>query len=524
MIRSRLPVLFRFDLWLLAALTVLLTPAVIIDPFVAFFIGKGFSGRGLPFKLVLGFVLAIGLYLLFLLLLKLLKSHAHLLWPFTLALTVVGLSAYGRMGWWMRYMGDDFCVVEDFSRGWLTGVGWWYLNLSGRFGFHFLRGSTYFLPPELAQIHPFLQLFLFVLVLGAFFHRLFAVLGRPLSRFAAWAAAGMLSLIFLALIPNLFQSFLWLDGSLIYFSALTLLIFTLWVALGFLQRGGWARQVALSVLAVFSAGFNEPLTAALLSGTALALLFAGKKLWGNVKLRRTFFTLGGGWLLGGVLLVAAPGNFARADLLRVKPELTQVLMELWLRPAIFINEMLTTRTTLLLATLLVFFALGSLMFRPIFTRRSALLAFLFCAATFWASFVPLAVTSTGETRPLITPALLLLAALAVFGLAAGSRLKSDQFRRTAPALICFILAGLLLPLSWQAYRQIEPEFRAFAVQWDMRHADLLEQREQGVKIASTPITFQWRYGMADLRGRSWHWADRCMASYYGFEEIKLIQP
>ncbi len=149
--RSRLPVLFRFDLWLLAALTVLLIPAAIIDPFVAFFIGKGFTGRGMPFKLVLGVVLVIGFYLLFLLALKLLKSRGGLLWPLTLAFAAAGLWAYGLMGWWMRYMGDDFCVVEDFSRGWLAGVRWWYLNLSGRFGFHFLRGSTYFLPPELAQ-------------------------------------------------------------------------------------------------------------------------------------------------------------------------------------------------------------------------------------------------------------------------------------------------------------------------------------------------------------------------------------
>lgn len=514
--------LLQFDLWFLAALTLPLLPISLVDHILMIFLGKGLSGRSVGYQAVFWVLLAIALYGLFIATLKFMgERHKFILWWAAVLLVGVGAAAYAALGWWSRFMADDFCTREIFANGWINGAVWYYRSLSGRFSFHLLRGATNFFSSYFAQIAPTINLLVFIFSFAGLLHQLFSRFQKSAGYFVSLTLAGLLLLFFLAFIPNLFQSFLWLDGSLIYFSSLSFLWITLWVAGVTLQNPARPLYALLFFMAMLCAGFNEPLTAALLSGASLILLFYRNKLWGDASLRRVFLALALGWLAGGLLLVFAPGTFARAGMVGVRFNLPFVMDQLFRQTSFFLYDRFVSNPTGIFAILMLFYILGRSQPRATVSFKAFLSGLIIIIGMFMASFTPLIVTTTAETRPLTAATLLVILGLGTCGFFLGQWIRPLRVSKITVALTCLVLALTLAAAAWENYQLVEPDFRQFAVKWDERHFDLLSQRAQGAEVGSTSISFNKRFLLSDLRADKTYWASHCVAAYYGFKEINL---
>lgn len=458
----------------------------------------------------------------------------------------VPLAAAASMGFFSRYIADDFCTAGTLRRlGFWESQSNWYLNWSGRYSFTFVATGLNLLGPG---ITPWLPLAALVAWLGAgvyLFRSWIADGDRLVSRAVPFALSALLLFFTLEGAPNLYQSLYWQTGMLTY--ALPLVLGTLYLGWLFRRSREAGRTqpsiVVLAACAIFAfliGGFSETFVG--LQTVAVALWIVGILVLPGRSGRGGRFSLGAAGLLGSLLallvVAMAPGNAVRQSALPEPAQWAEILTRSWKDMYIFLarvgrDHMVNVFLALSLPAAWAFLAgarAGD--FSP--EERNRSLVFLIglpfvTAVLVLATILPYeyAVSSYPDERVLITTQFVLGLGMLSWGLVFGRAAARALHRRigsvgrllsTAGGLL---LLAVLLATAVQTFRTIRdplPVAQAYAQAWDRRHQDLRLAAAENVETVAA-ASLRHMGGLAELGRDPAEWINRCIAWTYGLDQV-----
>jgi hypothetical protein len=403
--------------------------------------------------------------------------------------------------------------------------------------------------PSLAAVMPLLLITAWLLALAwAFF---------PLVRRSAWgeprllaaAAAGLALLVLFLTTPNLFQSLFWRDGQVNYSFPL----------LGLTLLGGLFVRVALSAaapkplelaavfgLAFISGGFSEAFDAMQVAiwGLVLAAILVLIPPADRRRLLPVGLAALGGALVALVIVVIAPGNQVRQDLLPYRVGLLR-LITFSIRNAAYIvaKYPLWHPGWALLSVLVPFLtawwltpasasaqperSLRSFWAEPWFRWLVLLPIAAFVGIIAACAPVVFAMDAYPDDRTVFIPQFVLVLTAITWSGLLGWVLRRYRFLpdpghgRLQRALPAVLLAAILLAsgLTLLDTARSAPEYQAYAQSWDTRAGQLIAARVNGPAEIKVP-GLTARFGIADLQAGPDYWVNRCMANYYGLANIQ----
>lgn len=456
-----------------------------------------------------------------------------------IALLATPLLAHAYLGFFTRYMADDYCTAASARDGLLAMQKHFYLGWSGRFAFTFTIGLVESLG---AWVVPFLP--------GVLTAALVAALAWAVAQFGCkWPAALLLAeLVAFATFDDnkggVFEAVYWQTGSLTYLLPLVLLT----ILAGYLarlyfregERAGIWRFVLCGFVAFYAGGFSETYvmtqTAALAAALAACATLLRREGWTRVVAPLCAAMLGS--LLAFAVVAAAPGNQVRQAALPPRiglvPAATQTLESALAFVFAEHNYPATAyvRLAALLAPLLLaFFAPREGEGRgraptegrgrvPAAMVVVPLATFAVVLAGLFPSFY--AMSREPPARALLTTQFALVCGLVCWGWMLGAALRRAYPKPSrAVAACCFALALVMAAFPpYAARRTLVPvgKARALAAIWDRRDAEIRAAVARGERRLTVPADYN--LGGTDMMTGDARWyVNECAAAFYGAETI-----
>jgi len=462
------------------------------------------------------------------------------------AVGAIPLAGAASMGFFSRYIADDFCTAGTLRRlGFWESQSNWYLHWSGRYTFTFVATGLNLLGPG---ITPWLPLAALVVWLGAAAY-LFRAWTPKDDRSASWPIPFALSALLLFFTvegaPNLYQSLYWQTGMLTYTLPLALGTFYLGWLLRRSRQAGGARPAPLvlagyAIFAFLLGGFSE--TFAGLQTAAMTLWMGGILVLPAKSPRRGSSWLYAAGLLGSLLallvVAMAPGNAVRQSALPVQAQWVEIVARSWKDMFIFLARVGRDHAVSVFLALSLpaawGFAAGARAgeFPPEERNRSLmfLLGIPFVTAVLvLGTILPYeyAVSSYPDARVLITTQFVLGFGMVSWGLVFGWRAARALHRRVGSVGRALSTAGGLLLLTvflaaavqtFRAIREPLPVAQAYAEAWDRRHQDLRVAAAEDVETVAA-ASLRHMAGLAELGRDPEEWINRCIAWTYGLDQV-----
>ena len=415
------------------------------------------------------------------------------------AATTIALLVLIWIGTYSRLVADDFCTGADVMQHGIAGAVWhWYRTWSGRFSYHIVTAIAGAAGPLSARILPGLT------ILGLAGSTIFAA--KRVTR-ARWLAAVALGLVLtwsiLGCAPDIFQVLFWASGVTTY--SIPLILIAVWIGIA-LRADGARVPMSAHALLFLAAGFSETVTAVLAAAVALALASWPER-------RRA---LAGGLvaaIAGAILMLAAPGNADRASRFE-RPEAAGPSMV-----GLDATEFLQVEALIAgMSMLLVFSVAASAGSRDVATaplRGRAIAATV--VAVFWGIAVPLLMARVvmaipAPLRSLEPTHALLAGTFAMAGWQVGRRWS----RASSVAAVAMLLLVIPLLRDLRELTSMAGGVAVFAREWDAMDESLRTRTAEPAVVVPAPA----RVGRLDFVNPSpAHWANRCMARYYGIGQI-----
>lgn len=451
-----------------------------------------------------------------------------------------------------RFHADDFCIAgEVLQRGFFAAQPAWYLSWSGRYSATLVASLLSLAGPRSAAL--FTPLVMLVFLVGLWWNA--KQLGERLKWPRPAYTAGLLALTalfaLLGSLPNRYQSLFWLTGLATYTLPLALLSLAAgWVFFQLNRQEyepNWRRLLAYGLLAFFSGGFSETLTAVQI--TLFGLATGAVWLRGSGRLRTALLPILAAWLAGSLAalgaMALAPGTAVRQAQLPETAGLLRILT-FSLRNALHVAGKYLLQSPLAAAgSLLLPLVVGWLLpaqpaypngrrdlsLQSLWQRSSlkgivlippaslALLAAA-CAPTVYA------MNAYPDERAIVVPQFFLVLAVMAWGYLCGRLLRAAVARLPGEKWLAVLLAIALLAAAGgaagQCVRQLAqqaPEARAYALRWDARHNLLRSARAEGA-LDLVVVSLESRFNLADLSADPAGWTNRCQARYYGFAALR----
>lgn len=465
------------------------------------------------------------------------------------ALLAVGLAAHAYVGFYTRYMADDYCTAGTVrTAGLLTTQTHFYTAWSGRFSFT-LTVSLFELLG--AGVVPFLPLAALVCWLAATVWAVYELLSKSLGRRPLLFSFLVAELIVYATVADntggVFEALYWQTGMLTYTAPLIIL-----TALAALyarefrrvdtRAPGAASIIAVFAVAFYAGGFSE--TSALMQIGALACAVASTLfLLDSTRRRRLLPSLIAG-LSGSIVSLAlvalAPGNSVREASLPARSDLfTAIARTLSNELSHAVSEhnygiLFSPRwAALLLATLLSFYLSLRAGVPEGSTKRWRRLLWLSASGLFvyFCCFFPAsyAMSVAPPPRALIVAQLVLVCMLVSLGWIAGGWAGAHFARKrlTLTPTLNFALAALALLLSLtllipmrQTFSQVS-RARALARLWDLHDAGIRARIAGGERNLNVPVAYN--IGGTDVMTGDPKWyVNHCFAVYYGADSVMAV--
>ncbi|NWF62955.1 MAG: hypothetical protein HXY38_01505 [Chloroflexi bacterium] len=462
------------------------------------------------------------------------KASTYLAW-FGVAAMTAALAVYAYLGFFSRYMGDDYCLLLDVHTGNIFTNSWnKYLFKSNRFSNLFVLGFWELFPNNIAFM-PALHVILWALGLYWLLNELNKVFNLKLSLPVALLTAEMLVLFSFFTTPNVFQILYWRPGQVSYLTPIVMFTFTAAWLVNLVRRNKATLPLAFlfGFLAFFIGGLSETLGALHIAILSLAIL--GVFFFDTSPRRKPAWTLLIALLIGALLaLVAmflAPANEVRINDENGSPSFITVLFRTFEYSFLFLRIAVTTLPLPMLGLL----AISSLMTMLLLQDQPSL---KMEARVYWlfplipillyglvcASFAPSAYGQSYPVERVRFPAhVMLTLALALFGVCLGyalSCLRLPSFSRTVAVVLAF--TALLYPF-WMMRQPLSTyEFRRlFALRWDERERMIYAMKANGERDLVIPGLDGYE-GTKELDVRPYFWVNQCAAQVYGVESISAI--
>jgi len=454
-----------------------------------------------------------------------------------LAVAGVAMAAHGYLGWFTRYLGDDFCTAGILvANGLLESQIHWYTIWSGRFSFTFLVNLAEMVGPGIVPVLPIVAMLAWVAALawalGGFRVRGWLV---RLGVAAAVVAATLGSA------PDTPQSLYWQTGMLTY--VLPLILGTIWVGMAARRvtsdGTGWVGPAVGALVTFIGAGLSE--TYAGVQTAALGLAFvAALGLayldWAALRdfragARRALPMVTAGFVasaIGSLVVLGAPGNATRGGdymspgLIGAIP---LTLEYLWF----FVRGSMVRDAVQLGAVLLVGASLGLLAGRGALSVRRVVVEWVLLAAvtvvlvlaTYYPAF--LVQGSNPPTRAQMITQYIVVASILFAGYRAGLALRESKpgsmavWASGAASLALVGVTAFTLVEVWQA----APRSIAYAERWDALDSGVRAVAATGAQRVLVPLLevngnvagFDFAAASDD------NWLNVCAARYYGIASL-----
>lgn len=439
---------------------------------------------------------------------------------------------YIYRGFFTRLWADDYCFSGILRQyGFLAGLGHFYTHVSNRFSAFVLSAFLDLAGKRVGYLVPAVIIVLvFILTL--------VIQKAAKTKDGIWASLLLAQLVVfftLYTAPDLTQSVYWRSGMIHYFLPL---VFLLWLLYLIFASAGkqFPMLVIILLLSFFSAGSSESF-AALQTGSGLLILaftLLSKISNRKVILPRVLLLLAGS-IAAMVVMVVAPGNRLRLELLTQAPDLSTLITlslqfaldfviqsvrglwlpmgVLWVTAGVFgifareaWQDTLVSKKRVLLSLLLI----------PLITY---LLIVCICAPTAYGMM------AFPENRVLMLARFMTGMGIAAHGLLSGWFIRGvtpgiNAFHFATGIILLLLLLYPLRPVP-KVVREIEIARERAAV-WDERDLGVRKDIDRGESVILVRALDSFSQ-IAELRADSDFWVNRCAAQYYGVESIVALE-
>jgi len=372
----------------------------------------------------------------------------------------------------------------------------------------------------------------------AVFQKIFGVIPRSL----AWVFAALVLFGTCLIVPNRFQVFYWLNGSITYAIPLVSLTALVYWGLKLVWRSSSPHPLNLAlfcVLIFISGGFSE--TTAVMQFTVFLLLLA-YSIFSHLTVRtRLVFGLAAGFSLLSILVfLVSPGNHIRQALFPAPPgpfELAALSIRYGLA---FIFNTLIAYPVPFFFSIFVSMILGFLirMSQPVEESQDRIspkslrfaggIITLGTVILVVSTFAPSAYAQSAypEARALIPGTYILILGVSALSFLLGVGFFSMRtFTKWGKGTTFhyFLVTGLILACVYplRAGNSLNPEFKQaknYAASWDARAEivnNLIIAGERQVELKA----INSQYGISELETDPGFWVNKCFANYYELDEV-----
>ncbi|MFH1185203.1 MAG: DUF6056 family protein [Chloroflexota bacterium] len=465
----------------------------------------------------------------------------------TLLLLITGIASlttlalHGHLGYFSRYIADDFCSAGMARRfGIVRAVWYWYLNWTGRYSASALDAAFGLVGPV---VTPFIAATALLIWFAALAHTAAALLPGVGRLRIAWAAIIAVTVLYvtLTLSPNVPQSLYWGQGMRSIVPPLVLsTIHVDYLARIVAKQRPDARRGLMPIpgflLTFVIGGFNETYAALQFGALTIAwVIVLGLRVWSKRNQILDQLLAGAlGAAAAFVVVAMSPGNAVRQAFYPAPPGLLDLLQIAWGNFAPFLANTIGAPERVLAISGAA--ALSAFIGLQIQGARLKMLAVpLPLVAGFglaFASFVPAAygLSDSPPERTLLIPAHLLTLAMVLAGVAfgrfVGQRAVAGRPRSMAEATILLLAAALSITSAMMLDRGLvssRPVYVGYAAHWDAVNAQILNAREHGEgEIWIQPIP-NWA-GLNEPNDNPKFWVNVCLSDYYSIDVFGLDLP
>ena len=452
------------------------------------------------------------------------------------------------VGWFSRYMADDYCTVGVLRvSGFTQSQVYWYTSWSGRFAFTFFVNVAELIGPGLVRFLPAAIILLWLAALVFLIHRMLYTLGYQSHTGIVLSLAAVILLGTLWGAPNIYQSIYWQTGLLTYVVPLVLLSGYLgWLLLRRprQQLGRAARaMIAVSGATAFViGGFSETNLSLQMLALLLLLTISVYQVKKKSRVVDRWLIVAGlvGSLAAAIVIIAAPGNDVRQGLMPTPSAPVEWLGRTASDVLLFANRGLQRLTLTTVLVTIVPFLLALFPARED-ARRSqdkseelrkwgtlVLLVPLCTAMLMFATIAPYeyVVSTYPDGRVLVTTQFVLVAGLAAWGFVAGklSRAVLPLSITAKSVLIGAVWIAALIPISVGVVRatlhSLDPlaDAQEFAITWDQRD-ETIHRAVMGGEEAMAVRSLNHMGGLAEIGRDPNEWINRCVAQTYDLKTV-----
>ncbi|HSL44985.1 MAG TPA: DUF6056 family protein [Anaerolineales bacterium] len=436
------------------------------------------------------------------------------------------LVLHGYLGYFSRYIGDDYCTAFYAHRlGVFRSTWFWYLNWSGRYSASVADAAIGLLGPRAIPAIVPLTIIVWLAILTAFFLIFLSSLRYKFLISLALAVTTLFALFLLA--PDIRQSLYWGQGMRSVVPPLMMgtayIILFKWI-----RARAWTRLHLLAwavisfLWSLIAGGFSETYASFQVTAFVASLfviLMIEKSRFSSSLL---FLTSG---LLGAIssliIIILAPGNAERQAFFPPPPGVGELL-------TISLNGFLAYGASLVsspekflvivsLCSLAVI--IGSKLNRDIHTGFLAVIPSLMIGFMF-TCFLP-AAYGTSESPPgrtLMLPTYFFLIGLFAWGLVCGTLVGERQNAVVLKWLPGAVIVTLFIAASLHSIDlyQSRFEFIEYATAWDQTNTEILKSRQNGATQVVIPVIPSWT-SIETPNDNPRFWVNRCMSAYYDLQ-------
>jgi hypothetical protein len=469
-------------------------------------------------------------------------------WAFS-ALLAVALSAHAYVGFFTRYMADDYCTAATVrTAGLLATQRHYYFAWSGRFSFTLTVSFVELLG---TGVVPFLPAAALLCWLAATTWAVYEFASPTLGRRPLLHSFLLAELLVYATVGDnrggVYEALYWQTGMLTYVAPLVLLtafagFFGRALRRGERPAGGRLALPVVFAAAFFSAGFSE--TSGVMQAGAFLVAAAATFMPACVPPRRRLLPSLSAGLFGSIValtvIVLAPGNSVRESALPAHSDLLTVFTRAFSNtfahafsehndpgtaPLRWAALLLPALLSFCLARGVVEAGRASKPWRSLLALTAAGVFLCFCC------FLPAsyALSAAPPSRALVVPQFVLVCTLAslgwVGGRAIGAHLSRGHTGRRpafdlAPAALALLLSLPVVATARRTFSQAG-KARALARLWDRHDAEMRAWVARGEKRLTVPVAYN--IGGTDLMKRDPQWyVNHCVAVFYGAESVTAL--
>jgi len=480
-------------------------------------------------------------------------TKSDLVGAFVLLFLLIPLVALAYIGFFTRYMADDYCTAARINEiGFLKSQMVWYSRWTGRFSFSFFVGVAELIGPLVVRFLPLSALICWISTTGWLVYQIAVIARWPRPILTSMILAELFVFTTLNSTAHIVQSLYWQSGMLTY--TVPLILFTLYAGIicRALRYGRRTRAISPVIIGAFvlmfiAGGFSEAYLCMQTCGLLIGVVICYKLDPGPYRRAALPPFIAGmvGSLIAAGIVILSPGNIVRQSYFPKPPDGFR-LVELSLYyaagfiPYTIIRSPLTILLSVMLPALFGYYqGINSNAASKVDFRKVVHLLFSLWLVGFiliLASTVPgiYGTSSFLPERARLIPQFVIIGVAVATGYFSGAalsqRLSELQHKASSSLAVgSALMIALLLLVTISAARRtfsLATRARDGAFAWDRMDLEVRVAKGRGESDLVVPAVddsesrLGARWTELQIERDAQNWKNRCAAKYYAVKSIR----